>query len=195
MRDTVDWIVQGSKVPLSIVIVGLGNDSFTNMVKLDADDEPLIDSHGRRMERDIVQFVPYRDVGNSPTRLAREVLDEIPREIVNFFVSRSIFPNPPQQVDVNELMRQYSMQNREQQGIAPAPPQGVPFPRQATGPMNPGAPLSGAPMMGLQRQGTYEVGVPMVPGQMDPYRAQQGGPGPSPFANMIGQHIVNQHIE
>ena len=42
---------------------------------LDADDEPLVDSRGIRMQRDIVQFVPFRNVGNSATRLAKEVLD------------------------------------------------------------------------------------------------------------------------
>ena len=47
------------------------------------------------MERDIVQFVPYRKVGNSATMLAKEVLDEIPREILNFFGKKGIVPNPP----------------------------------------------------------------------------------------------------
>ncbi|CAG9321491.1 unnamed protein product [Blepharisma stoltei] len=96
MRETIDWIVRGSSAPLSIVIVGIGNDSFSKMITLDADDDPLIDSRGRRMERDIVQFVPFRDVGNSPSALAREVLAEIPREIVNFFSKRNITPNPSQ---------------------------------------------------------------------------------------------------
>ena len=38
MRDTIDWIVRGSASPISIVIVGLGRDNFTNMRILDADD-------------------------------------------------------------------------------------------------------------------------------------------------------------
>lgn len=94
MRETVDWIVRGSYAPLSIVIVGIGKDNFANMVKLDADDEPLVDSRGTQMMRDIVQFVPFRSVGNSPVRLAKEVLEEIPREIANFFKIRNISPNP-----------------------------------------------------------------------------------------------------
>ena len=49
------------------------------------------------MERDIVQFIPYREVGNSATMLAKEVLDEIPREILNFFGKKGIVPNPPVQ--------------------------------------------------------------------------------------------------
>ena len=51
-------------MPLSIVIIGVGNDDFTNMKKLDADKEPLMDSHGRRMERDIVQFVQFVNLAN-----------------------------------------------------------------------------------------------------------------------------------
>jgi len=54
MRETIDWVVRGSLSPLSIVIVGVGNDSFAKMVTLDADTEPLVDSRGKTMERDIV---------------------------------------------------------------------------------------------------------------------------------------------
>ena len=54
------------------------------------------------MERDIVQFVPYRDIGNDPTRLAKEVLDEIPREIVNYFTLHGIYPNTEKDNEANE---------------------------------------------------------------------------------------------
>jgi hypothetical protein len=47
-------IVRGSKAPLSIVIIGLGSEDFSNMMLLDADDVPLVDSNGMEMERDIV---------------------------------------------------------------------------------------------------------------------------------------------
>jgi hypothetical protein len=65
MRETIDLIVASSKLPISIVIVGLGDEMFDNMVLLDADINPLVDSRGMPMERDIVQFVPFRDCGNS----------------------------------------------------------------------------------------------------------------------------------
>jgi hypothetical protein len=54
MRDTIDLIVRGAELPISIVIVGLGDETFDNMVLLDADINPLVDSHGKPMERDIV---------------------------------------------------------------------------------------------------------------------------------------------
>jgi len=54
MRKTIDLIVAGSDTPLSIVIIGLGNDKFEEMNILDADDIALYDSQQRKMKRDIV---------------------------------------------------------------------------------------------------------------------------------------------
>jgi hypothetical protein len=109
MQDTINLIVRASHLPMSIVIVGIGNDSFQNMRKLDADDEPLIDSRGNQMARDIVQFVPFREVNNSPQRLAKEVLAEIPRELVSFFKKKGIFPNPPVNAPEYDYERSYSI--------------------------------------------------------------------------------------
>ncbi|OMJ95502.1 hypothetical protein SteCoe_1099 [Stentor coeruleus] len=93
MQDTIDSIVSGSRFPLSIVIVGIGNDKFDSMDVLDADENPLIDRNGIKMTRDIVQFVPFKQFGGSMSALAKEVLAEIPREIINFFKMKSIIPN------------------------------------------------------------------------------------------------------
>jgi hypothetical protein len=41
LEKTIDQIVRGSSLPLSIIIVGVGNEDFTNMNVLDADEEPL----------------------------------------------------------------------------------------------------------------------------------------------------------
>jgi vacuolar-type H+-ATPase subunit F/Vma7 len=41
MQKTIDEIVRGSSLPLSIIIVGVGQEDFSSMQVLDADDEPL----------------------------------------------------------------------------------------------------------------------------------------------------------
>jgi hypothetical protein len=46
--------VEGSKLPLSILIVGLGDEDFSKMDVLDGDDVPLKSSLGEEMVRDIV---------------------------------------------------------------------------------------------------------------------------------------------
>ena len=46
---------------------------------LDADEVPLYSrKFKKQMERDIVQFVPFREFKDNPTRLARETLEEVP---------------------------------------------------------------------------------------------------------------------
>ncbi|GBG32835.1 Copine-5 [Hondaea fermentalgiana] len=95
MSSAIEQIVYGSELPLSIVIVGVGAADFTNMETLDADDEPLR-ANGRTMKRDIVQFVPFRKFYNQHyTALAREVLAEIPEQLVSYMSSHGIRPNPP----------------------------------------------------------------------------------------------------
>jgi hypothetical protein len=65
MDATKNLIVQNSKLPISIIIVGIGNSDFANMVALDGD-SGLFDSKGNKCPRDIVQFVPFNKfAGNS----------------------------------------------------------------------------------------------------------------------------------
>lgn len=55
MQVTIDEIVRGSELPLSIVIVGVGEADFESMDVLDADEEPLYSrKYKKYMSRDIV---------------------------------------------------------------------------------------------------------------------------------------------
>uniref|UniRef100_A0A671W5E0 Copine Vb n=1 Tax=Sparus aurata TaxID=8175 RepID=A0A671W5E0_SPAAU len=100
MAQTKEAIVNGAKLPMSIIIVGVGQAEFDAMVELDGDDI-RISSRGKLAERDIVQFVPFRDymdrTGNhvlSMARLAKDVLAEIPDQFISYMKSRGIKPNP-----------------------------------------------------------------------------------------------------
>ena len=91
MKDTVDCIVEASKLPLSIVIVGIGESDFENMEVLDGDDKPLVNSYGEIRKRDIVQFVKLNTfkeknaIKEDNKELAEEVLKEIPRQIEEYY--------------------------------------------------------------------------------------------------------------
>uniref|UniRef100_A0A3B3ZZM6 C2 domain-containing protein n=1 Tax=Periophthalmus magnuspinnatus TaxID=409849 RepID=A0A3B3ZZM6_9GOBI len=100
MAQTKEAIVNAAKLPMSIIIVGVGQAEFDAMVELDGDDI-RVSSRGRLAERDIVQFVPFRDymdrTGNhvlSMARLAKDVLAEIPDQFISYMKSRGIKPNP-----------------------------------------------------------------------------------------------------
>ena len=94
-------IVNAASLPLSIIIVGVGNADFDNMEELDGD-VVRVSSNGRFAARDIVQFVPFRDFlkgggdpGMARQRLAREVLAEIPDQVISYMKANNITPQPP----------------------------------------------------------------------------------------------------
>lgn len=45
MRETINSVVRCSILPLSIIIIGIGDADFKNMDILDADDHDLVDSN------------------------------------------------------------------------------------------------------------------------------------------------------
>ncbi|XP_034076632.1 copine-9 isoform X1 [Gymnodraco acuticeps] len=101
MDQTKEAVVNAAGLPMSIIIVGVGPAEFDAMEELDGD-EVRVSSRGRSAERDIVQFVPFRDYmdrsGNSVlsmARLAKDVLAEIPEQLLSFMKSRGLEPRPP----------------------------------------------------------------------------------------------------
>lgn len=64
MEETRHAVVQASKLPMSIIIVGVGNADFTAMEFLDGDSRVLRSHTGEEAARDIVQFVPFREFRN-----------------------------------------------------------------------------------------------------------------------------------
>ena len=85
MEETVNLICANGHLPISIIIVGVGTADFTNMKRLDGD-EGLYNSKGQKAPRDIVQFVPFREMNNNPRRLAAELLAELPNQVVQYMV-------------------------------------------------------------------------------------------------------------
>ena len=83
-------------MPLSIIIVGIGDADFTNMEILDGDEEDdrqkLYDSKGEAVQFDIVQFVQFNKFKNEIGQLAEQVLCEVPDQCVNYMSEARIKP-------------------------------------------------------------------------------------------------------
>eukprot|EP00794_Sanderia_malayensis_P006163 gene6163-6874_t len=99
MDRTKEAIVFAADLPVSIIIVGVGSAEFDSMEELDGDDVRL-SSRGKVASRDIVQFVPFRDYfkpdgrydETSGTRLAKDVLAELPGQLEEFMEKNKIKP-------------------------------------------------------------------------------------------------------
>uniref|UniRef100_A0A8C6S5E4 Copine VII n=1 Tax=Neogobius melanostomus TaxID=47308 RepID=A0A8C6S5E4_9GOBI len=95
MADTREAIVRGSYQPLSIIIVGVGNADFTDMQILDGDDGVLRSPKGEPVLRDIVQFVPFREFKTVNLALAKCVLAEVPKQVMEYYSHKAIAPMSP----------------------------------------------------------------------------------------------------
>lgn len=93
-------IVQASRLPMSIIIVGVGGADFSAMEFLDSDDRLLVAPTGDVASRDIVQFVPFRQFQGSSVALAQSVLAELPDQLASFFNSYKL--KPPRMYGVPE---------------------------------------------------------------------------------------------
>merc|ERR1712150_334129 len=104
IKETKSAIVDAACLPISIIIVGVGEADFDAMEELDGDTVRVTDQRGRVASRDIVQFVPMCNIlGNGGPNskragvyLANEVLAEIPKQLVGFMKSQKIVPKNPQ---------------------------------------------------------------------------------------------------
>uniref|UniRef100_A0A671P406 Copine-3-like n=1 Tax=Sinocyclocheilus anshuiensis TaxID=1608454 RepID=A0A671P406_9TELE len=97
LDQTRQSIVNSSKLPMSIIIVGVGEADFKAMEFLDGDNGVLKSLTGEPVARDIVQFVPFKQFANAPKEaLAQSVLAEVPNQLVSYFKIRNVAPvNPP----------------------------------------------------------------------------------------------------
>ena len=91
MKETVDCLVEISSrnLPISVIIVGVGNEDFANMVRLDGDEVAVASG-----AKDIVQFVKFNEVvkRSEPNQIKENIaailLEEVPSQMVAFFAKK-----------------------------------------------------------------------------------------------------------
>eukprot|EP00128_Syssomonas_multiformis_P017406 Colp12_sorted_trinity150504_noHs@27058 len=91
MDETQAAIARAARLPMSIIIVGVGNANFNAMEVLDGD--RLAGVAGAPV-RDIVQFVAMRDYAGNPHKLAADTLAELPGQLVQYMRAMGVAPRP-----------------------------------------------------------------------------------------------------
>lgn len=96
LQETKNALVRASDLPLSVLIVGVGAADFKQMKILDADNGHRLESStGRVATRDIVQFVPLREVHSGQISVVQSLLEELPGQFLTYMRSRGIKPRRP----------------------------------------------------------------------------------------------------
>mmetsp|Transcript_106698 Transcript_106698/g.309490 ORF Transcript_106698/g.309490 Transcript_106698/m.309490 type:complete len:679 (+) Transcript_106698:315-2351(+) len=180
MQKTMDAIVEAAELPMSIIIVGVGNADFTDMVVLDADDHPIHNSAGKRAARDIVQFVKMNDFNGlgQEARLAKEVIAEIPDQILSYAKMRNIAPKQPVAQEMPTVEGLYMGGQAEE--VAPA----APIPSKSTmaaGGARPAPPVAVASHLMPAHGGAAPSAPPAYGGAPPGYGAAPSAPPPPAY--------------
>jgi len=80
MPRTKDLLVELSALPVSVIIIGVGSANFSAMEELDGDGGVLRGNNGQPCERDIVQFVEFKQA-QAQGNLSEQVLKEVPKQL------------------------------------------------------------------------------------------------------------------
>merc|ERR1712141_336470 len=97
VRATVESLANISDAPMSVVIVGVGPADFSAMQFLD-------DIAERSRKPDVVQFVEFNKYKHNFNELTHATLQELPDQLVSYFQRNGIDPNPPTQVEEEEIV-------------------------------------------------------------------------------------------
>ena len=85
INEIIDSIIESSKLPLSIVIIGIGADVTEDMKRLNGENGKLRNYKGEYLEKDIVQYVHFNDFNENIDKLTQEVFRYIPQQIKDYF--------------------------------------------------------------------------------------------------------------
>lgn len=96
VQATADCINRVSDKPLSIFIVGVGDDDFSAM--------EFLDNANKSCRRDIVQFVQFNKHKDCRSALTSATLKELPDHVVSYFQSKNIRPKPGIMADEDEIV-------------------------------------------------------------------------------------------
>jgi hypothetical protein len=92
IKSVTNIISKNCGLPMSITIVGIGNGDFSDMRKLDGDDEPLEDSKHFKVKNDVVQFVEFNKVKKEGQfALAETVVEELIKQIEKYYATHRDF--------------------------------------------------------------------------------------------------------
>ena len=65
------------------------------------------------MERDCAQFIRFNDFKDSPGALIREIMKEIPKQLVQYFRNAGIEPGPKKDLNESEITFESTLKSND----------------------------------------------------------------------------------
>ena len=84
VKGSIDMLVDMSSLPVSIVLVGIGDNDFSTLEKLDGDKKWLRNSKKKLTNRDIVNFVDFEESCGNTEKFGKKLLEEFPEQFMSY---------------------------------------------------------------------------------------------------------------
>eukprot|EP01026_Neomeris_dumetosa_P056887 TRINITY_DN5213_c0_g1_i10.p1 TRINITY_DN5213_c0_g1~~TRINITY_DN5213_c0_g1_i10.p1 ORF type:complete len:569 (-),score=86.16 TRINITY_DN5213_c0_g1_i10:57-1763(-) len=89
-EELLESIIQASKQPLSIIIVGVGVGDFGDLTMFNPENQRTLQYNDEHATRDVIQFEKCSDYSHDIDKLLEKVLGEIPRQIMEYIPESAI---------------------------------------------------------------------------------------------------------
>ena len=83
--EMVRQLIKSERYPISVCIIGVGDENFSRMLQMDSRTKPLEDKDGYKSERDMCQFVRYNDFKDRPDKMTEYMLNIIPSQVEAYY--------------------------------------------------------------------------------------------------------------
>ena len=83
--EMVRQLIKSERYPISVCIIGVGDENFSRMLQMDSRAKPLEDKDGYKSERDMCQFVRYNDFKDRPDKMTEFMLNIIPSQVEAYY--------------------------------------------------------------------------------------------------------------
>ena len=83
--EMVRQLIKSERYPISVCIIGVGDENFSRMLQMDSRTKPLEDKDGYKSERDMCQFVRHNDFKDRPDKMTEYMLNIIPSQVEAYY--------------------------------------------------------------------------------------------------------------
>ena len=108
--EMIRQLIKSERYPISVCIVGVGDENFSRMLQMDSRTKPLEDKDGNKSERDMCQFVRYNDFKDRPDKLTEYMLTVIPSQVEAYYRASKDFTGLK---DIGKSKNGYSKKMKE----------------------------------------------------------------------------------
>ena len=84
INNVINSVVDAQSLPLSINIIGIGEEPTQEMRRLNMELGPLYDGYGKRMDRKVVTYIHFQKYQNNFNMLKNELMKTIPENVIEY---------------------------------------------------------------------------------------------------------------